>query len=234
VDATYRIQGASGIVDPAAASFTPALPNPTSGGTTLMVWVAMSVGNVTVPVADPPWVTDAVASSRLCVLRRPDQPAGETSWPMTAATASRWAWRAEEWAGWSFITQPDAVASNVAIDIGVQANNVAVAPATPPTADVADFAGLAVFHVSGGTGIWPLRTYSAGWNEVDVQTIGDGTGGGPDLQFMVAETYPGVTGLIDCTMTWDTSNGGTYTEKTVNTWSACYQPDMRYTCGALA
>ena len=233
MDATYRIQSNSGTVDPAATSFTATLPNATQDSSTLMLWIGMNTGTVNLPAVDPPWYVDVSASSKLWVMRRDNQPSGESSWTLSSAFSVRWAWYVEEWASWSTINQPDATASQIISHVGTQANSVSPV-GTAPSADIPDFAGLAVFNATGGAGvgIFPARSYSAGWSEVNVTTIGTGTAG-TDHQLIVAETYPGVTGSIDCTLTWDTSNGGTYTDKRVDTWSACYRPSVPVSFGVL-
>ena len=75
LDASYRLQSNSGTVDPAATSFTATLPNPTTDGSTLMLWFASNGAAVNLPVADPPWCQDAVKAGSLYVWRRPNQPA---------------------------------------------------------------------------------------------------------------------------------------------------------------
>jgi hypothetical protein len=227
VDATYRIQSASGSVSPAATSFTPALPSPTAGGTTLLLFIGSGSGgtNLTVPAVDPPWIQDVAASNVGYVLRRPDQPAGESSWPMSSVVGNRWVWRAEEWALLSTVAQPDAI-SNTAFHIGTTGDQVNTTAAVSP--DVADYAALAVFqaHPNGTGGAWPAgRSYPAGWSEVDFLTSGTGAATG-DVALAIAEAYPGIASPFTPTLTWDITGGGTYSDKLVEAWAAAYQPAM--------
>jgi hypothetical protein len=230
VDPSYRIQSNSGTVDPAATSFTPALPNPTTDGSTLLLFIGTASGIVTVQAQgyDPPWITDGAHASTWYAWRRDSQPAGETSWPMSASLTGRWSWRIEEWSGLSTVGQPDAVSAGANISIGLQDN-----PTLPPTADVDDFAALTVFRASGGTAIWPAaHTYSSGWTEVASVAVGTGTVN-TDFLLLVAESYPGAAGSVPCTMTWDTTGGGTYADKAVDAWTVIYQPDVPLFTGVV-
>ena len=195
-----------------------------------MLWFgAGGATSITFPVLDPPWYRDLTGTVTVfSVWRRSNQPAGETSWTVTASLSAKFIWRIEEWASLSGITNPDAVPSPTNTyfinSAGAQDNHVFSSPGQSITPDVSDFAGLAVWRAGSGTAIWPLRTYSSGWSEVDCLSFGTGATSG-DFQIMFAEAYPGVSGAIDPVMTWDTSNGGTYAEgKVVDGWAACYQP----------
>jgi len=227
VDASARIQSNSGSVSPAATSFTPTLPSPTSGGTTLFLFIGSGSGgtNLTVPSVDPPWIQDVAASNVGYVLRRPNQPAGESSWPMSSIVGNQWAWRAEEWGSLSTIAQPDAV-SNTVFNINTTGAQVNTNFATSP--DVADYAALAVFqaHPNGTGGVWPAgRSYPAGWSEVDYITAGTGAATG-EVALIIAEAYPGVASPFTATLTWDITGGGTYSDKIVEAWAAAYQPSV--------
>jgi hypothetical protein len=228
VDATWRVQSNSGIVDPAASSLTPALPNPTTDGSTLVLFVATNGGALAVQSQsyDPPWFEERQHAATWYWWRRDNQPSGETSWPLSAAASGRWAWRIEEWSGLSTVGQPDSTSVNAQITNNLQANGAdGNGGTTPATADVPDFAALTMFRASGGTAIWPTaHTYSAGWSEVASVAVGDGSGGA-DFLLLVAESYPGVTGAVSSTMTWDNTGGGTYTDKHVDGYTVIYQPE---------
>lgn len=233
MDATYRIQANSGTVT--SAGFTATLPNPTTDGSALMLWLATTGASVpNFPAVDPPWFKDlSAAASVFSVWRRAHQPGGETSWTVTAAVSGNYAWRIEEWSNWSTINQPDAVppSNTYNINTGVQFN-LTVVSGSSITPDVADFAGLAVWRAGSGSAIWPLRTYSSGWSEVDRLAFGTGASLG-DYELIFAESYPGVSGAIDAEMIWDTSNGGTYAEKTVYGWAGCYGAAVSYPAGVV-
>lgn len=229
LSAAARLQGNSGVVT--STGFTPTLPNPTTQDSTLLLWWGNSgTGTASFPsAADPPWYADLLGSSTLNAWRRPNQPAGETSWTISGFSTGNFVWRIEEWAGWSTVGQPDAAPGTYFGTAGSQNNNASNGGIT---ADVSDFAALAVWRATNGSAIWPLRTYSSGWSEVDVQSFGTGTGSN-DFQLMFAEAYPGASGTLNATLTWDTSNGGTYTGNTVNGWLACYQPALPLPAGVL-
>jgi hypothetical protein len=236
VDPSYLIQSNSGTVDPAANSVTPALPNATQDGSMLLLVFASSSGTPTLSglfTADPPWFLDANVGGSVWMFRRQDQPAGESSWPISASSSTRWSWYIEEWAGMSSVSQPDSQCTAGAGGtgggtfvgtIGSQTNNT-VGAGTQCTTDVTDYRALSVYRAGGGSAIYPVgRSYSAGWSELAVLTIGDGSHL-TDFQLMLADAYPGTTGTLDNTLTWDITGGGTYAEKTVNAYVAAYQPE---------
>jgi hypothetical protein len=198
------------------------LPNPTSGQSTLMLYVAYTgIGGVAYLSLDPPWFVDNQHLGNWLAWRRPNQPAGETSWTLTSSVADRWAWYVEEWAGLSGMTQPDA-SSAISINSGLQVNDTTHAAQASP--DVTDYRAVALYRASGGTAVFPAgRSYSAGWSEVSAQALGDGSVN-TDCMLMIAEAYLGVTGVIDCALTWDITGGGTYADKVVDAWIAAYQP----------
>lgn len=219
VSAANRIQSNSGVVT-ATSSFTASLPNPTTAGSTLMLWVATAAsGSVSNSQSfDPPFFFDLSSAGNVYVLRRDSQPAGETSWAIaTIAVSNPYCWRAEEWAGWSTIGQPDATTT-------LNANTGSPVSTNTVTPDVNDFAALAVFVANSTAGpAWPSgRSYSSGWSEVACLTSGTG-GGANDFIMVIAESYPGASGSVSCTLTWDTSGGGGV-PGTTDSWVACYQP----------
>jgi hypothetical protein len=236
MDATYRIQANSGTVS-SSATCTPTLPNPTTDGSTLFMFISNSGTGAlsTSPLynSDPPWVPDAAHSTVWQWWRRDNETGGETSWPLstTGSIAANWIWRVEEWAGLSTVSQPDATSSNPgtntpSIDVGLQVNPAAgsTGAGSPASPDVPDFAGIGVFRTNAGSAAWPAaHTWTAGWSEIDYQHIGDGSTTGNMAMFIV-ESYPGVTGSLPCALTWDNSGGGTYTDKQVDAWVGCYQP----------
>jgi hypothetical protein len=233
LDASACIQSASGTVDPAASSLTPTLPNPTIDGSTLLLAIGSQSG-VIVPQLqgyDPPFVQDAVNSGSAYVWRRDNQPAGETSWPITIVSGTaRWAWWISEWSGLSTVSVPDATTGGghfFVSNSGVQDNDSATVP-SPCTPDVTDYVALAAFRSSGSVSaptIFPAaRSYSSGFSEVASLPLGDGTVVSTDFHLIVAQGFPGVTGNIDCVMTYDISGGGGYVNKTVLGWMAAYQP----------
>lgn len=242
MDATYRIQ-ANSSVDLAVTSLSASLPNPTTAGSTLLLTFCQTgtgtVATSNLYTASPPWYQDAVSGAVVFSFRRPNQPGGETSWSFatSGSLAANIGWRVEEWASWSTVAQPDAT-TNVAgspafpANSGLQNNNSTAGGGSAPVPDIPDFGGLAVFRCGPGTAIFPLHSYSSGWSEVDALTNGDGTHS-VDFKLLFAESYPGVSGSIDCTMTWDTSNGGTYTDKVVNAYVACYRPAVPFSSGAV-
>jgi hypothetical protein len=221
VDASWRIQSNSGTVDPAATSAPVTLPAPASDQSTLMLFIASSGITPNYLSLDPPWFVDQQHAGQWLAWRRPGQPAGETSWTVTAAGAIRWAWYIEEWAGLSGMTQPDSQ-SAIKISAGMQVNNTSTVTQAAP--DVTDYRAVALYRSSGGTGLFPAgHTYDAGWSEVSAQSVGTGAST-TDFMLMIAEAYLGTTGAIDCSLTWDITGGGTYTDKTVDVWVAAYQP----------
>ena len=64
---------------------------------------------------------------------------------------------------------------------------------------------------------------------VDVGTGAAGT----DFRLLIAENYPGVAGTVSSTMTWDNTGGGTYADKSVDGWTACYQASVQVPSGTL-
>jgi hypothetical protein len=222
LDPTYRIQSDTGTVT-GTTGFTASLPNPTTDSSTLLLFVACSGGGSLAPQQqsfDPPFFQDEGHGGLDFAWRRDSQPAGETSWAITPTSgiSTNWAWRVEEWGGLSLIGQPDA---NTALVIVANPPSVSTGTAT---ADVDDFAALAMFRSSwSNTGnAWPSgRAYSSGWSEVAYLTNGTG-GSANDFQLIVAEAYPGASGSVQCTLTWDTSGGGTIPVGT-DAWVACYQ-----------
>ena len=234
VDASYRIQSNSALVT-ATSSFTASLPGPTQDESTLLLYVGTSgSGSITLAANtsfDPPWYQDQAHGSAWYAWRRPSQPAGETSWTLASSPLSNpYYWRVEEWSGLSTIGQPDASG-------GVNAGASVLAIATDSgsggttTADVADFAALAVFRAGfAGASGWPAaHSYGAGasagpssWNEVAYLANGTGTGSG-DFILAIAEAYPGATGNVGCTLTFDTTGGGG-TPGSLDGWAVCYQP----------
>ena len=231
VDATWRVQSNSG-TQTGVNGPTLTLPNPTQPGSTLLMMAAANTG-VIVPGSqsfDPPWSTELPPANLTWWWRRDNQPAGETSWAITGSLSANWAWHVQEWAGLSTVDQPDDVSRSAgtpafAIITGQQVNSLSSA-ATPPAADVSDFAGLVIVHVSAGTGVWPAgRSWSSPWSEV--ASVQNGPGGvSGNAWLLVAEAYPGVSGSLDTTLTWDISGGGTYADKTANMGSALYQPGL--------
>lgn len=232
ISAANRIQSASGLVT--ASSFTATLPNPTQAGSTLLLFTGTSgIGQLIVQSQsfDPPWFQDQGHTGHWYAWRRDNQPAGESSWAITAAASAPYYWRAEEWGGLATISQPD-VSSTIT---GVT-STLTVATDTSSTtisADVPDFAALAVFYASfAGASGWPaahsygagLRSGPSSWNEVCYLVNGTGTASG-DFILAVAEAYPGVTGGVACGLTFNTSGGGG-TPAALDAWGVCYQPDM--------
>lgn len=216
LDATARIQSNSGLAS-STTSIPASLTNPTTDGSTLLMYFAASGGAIAAQLQsyDPPLFTDTTSSS-LVVFRRDAQPAGETSWTITASTSTSYYWRVEEWVGLSFIGQPDAK-STLFTGTG---NPVSTNAAVP---DVNDFAALAVFTGLMGAGAtgWPARTYPAGWSEVAFMP--GSTGGPGDFAMAIAESYPGISGSMTGSITWDNSGGGTIPSQTYS-WLGCYQP----------
>ena len=215
-----RLQSNTGSVT--AANFTATLPNPTMDGSTLLLFIGTNNGNLAMQQQsfDPPWVQDAVHIGLDFLWRRDSQPAGETSWVITGSSGSvPWFWRVEEWSGLSTIGQPDA---NTIVFVGTGSP----VSTNTATADVDDFAALAFFRAgSGGGQLWPAaRAYPAGWTEVDWLTNGTGATAG-DFAMAIAESYPGASGSVQCTITWDTSGGGSVPSGT-DAWVGCYQPDV--------
>jgi hypothetical protein len=230
VDASWRLQSNTGTNTATGAA--PALPNPTQGGSTLLLMAAASGSGAMVPQqqsVDPPWVAD-VAATGVYLWRRDNQPAGETSWPLTGSASTVWAWHVQEWAGLSTVAQPDDVSRigsspSFVILSALQVNALSNG-GSPPAPDVADFAGVAMVRAVGGTGVWPAgHSWSSPWSEVASVTVGDGTHN-TDAWLLVAEAYPGVSGTLDATLTWDITGGGTYADKTVDLGAGCYQPKV--------
>lgn len=214
-----RIQAASGTAT-AATSFTATLPNPTAAGSTLILFFGGTAASPSLPAVDPPWVQEDSQPGTWYRWRRDNQPAGETSWTIAGGVSSRWIWRVEEWAGLSTTNQPEgsANASNAA---GTQVN-----PSGTATAGVADFAALALFHgvISAAGSAFPAgRGYPAGWTELDYLAAGSGGASG-DFVMAFAESYPGVTGSVSCSLTWNTAGGGSYASVTVYGGVVCYRP----------
>lgn len=244
MDPSYRIQSNSGTVTTAATSFTATLPNGTQQGSTLLLFFASHGGTPSLPSVDPPWVPDMQNGGREYVWRRPDQPAGETSWTVSYAIAEQWAWYIEEWASMSSITQPDS-ASQIGILSASQNNDLATVGSTPTYCipDVADYRAVAMYRAQGGSAAFPAgHSYSnsasstvspaPSWSEVAALTVGTGTTTA-DFMLLVAESYPGATGTIDCTLTWDITGGGAYADKSVDFIDLAYQPAPTVQFGVL-
>lgn len=231
LSATARIQSASGLASTVNSgdTFTATLPNPTMGGSTLMMWLASAGGgaSITNPPQgwDPPLIVDAAAAGFEWVWRRDSQPLGETSWVFTpnfTGISANWAWWIEEWAGWATIGQPEAIVT--AIDtLNNNTTNPAVSGSVTP--GVTDYAALAFARAgtTGGAAVWPAaHSWGSGWNEVAWLTSGTGAGSN-DFSLGIAEAYPGTTTSMQASLNWDTSGGGTI-PVTTHMWFACYQP----------
>ena len=236
VDATWRLQSNSGTVTTASTGFTPTLPNPTQPGSTLLLIFAGPGGTTVSPWNqgyDPPWFQELTPSLNAYWWRRDNQPAGETSWPLTGSLSSRWAWHMQEWAGMSTVAQPDAGSSITtappafaACALGTQACDLATA-SLQLIPDVTDYAAL--FALKAGPdagGGWPAAwTFTSGWSQVDALQVGTGTSSSPaDFMLAIAEAYPGTTGSLDPALTWDITGGGSYSGRTCAVGAACYQP----------
>lgn len=226
LDPTARIQANSGTVT--GNGFTATLPNPTTEGSTLLLFFATNGGTATLTVADPPWVTEDAQSGTWYWWRRDGQPGGETSWAVSAPSSSPYVWRIEEWSGLSTIEQPDAVAEHLNTG-GIVAPDTGTA-----TTDVDDFAALALFRAgSSGTFVFPAgRSYPAGWTELDMLQHGDGTTAG-DFMLMIAEAYPGAAGSVSSVLTWDTTGGGSFANTTVYGKIVCYRPSAAPPAGGI-
>jgi hypothetical protein len=232
VDASWRLQSNSGSVT-ATAGFTATLPNPTQPRSTLLLAVGTALGGTIAAQAqsfDPPWYSDLAVAGKAYLWRRDNQPAGETSWAITTAVSATYAWHVQEWAGLSTVGQPDARSvltgtPNFITFVNLQVNRIGATTGVPPVPDVADFAGVAVAvgATPGSTAFPAGRSWSSPWSEVTAVTVGTGTSTA-DVMLMAAEAYPGVSGSLDATLTWDVTGGGDYTNKTVYLGAACYQP----------
>jgi hypothetical protein len=235
VDATWRVQNNSGLVTTAASSFNATLPNPTQPGSTLILFLAMNTFQPNLPAVDPPWYLEVQHAANDAVLRRDNQPAGETSWTITAASTQKWAWYIEEWSGLSSVN-PDAQTTSTittpptpavyinpggqqTIDSSSVAQNLTCVP------DITDYLAAAIFRVSSGTGAFPAaRSYTTGFSEAAALSVGTGSTAG-DFQLIIAEGFPGTSGSnVDCQMTFDITGGGTYADKSVDGRIACYGP----------
>jgi hypothetical protein len=230
VSASNRIQGTSGSGTTVnnGDTFTVTLPSQTTAGSTLMVWLTTSnLGNIPSPPQgfDPPWFADVVHASQYYIWRRDNEPGGETSWvftPSFVGSTVHWAWWIEEWSAWSTVGQPDAAA---VIKNTAAPTNPATSNAASP--DVSDFAALALIRASptGSASTWPAgHSWPGGWNEVAWLTIGTGAAASDSL-LGIAEAYPGVSGSMSVSMTWDTSGGGAIPSN-CDMWFACYQPGV--------
>ena len=226
-----RIQSNSGLVT-GASSFTATLPNPTTDSGTLLLFIG-TAGTGVISIQsnagfDPPWFQDGAQAGKWFAWRRDNQPAGETSWAITASTSANYQWRVEEWGGLATAGQPDAV-SDIKTNSGtlVCSTGDVVGGGSPAAAiaDVDDFAALAVFRPGAGVGpaAWPtVRNYSSGWSEVTFLSQGDGSGVN-DYALILAEAYPGAAGTVICTLTYDNSGGGSPPNIAAG-WAVCYQP----------
>lgn len=244
VDATWRLQSNSGQVTTSATpwTITPSLPNPTQDGSTLLLIIGTaSAGSVNGPGGqgyDPPWFAELGSGTGMYWWRRDNQPAGETSWAINVTpTAARYIWHVQEWSGLSTVANPDAASLlngspsySPSFQTGAQAPHLAGNVGFTLTPDVTDYAALAVVKAgSDASGVFPAAwSWPAGWSQVDAIQAGDGshTTGATTTDFMVAiaEAYPQAASALDPSLTWDTTGGGSYTNRSTVWGGACYQP----------
>ena len=88
LSAASRLQSNSGTGT--GTTITATLPNPVSDGSTLLLFIGVNGGTLTLggQSFDPPWFQDAGRGGADFVWRRDSQPAGETSWAFTQAANS--------------------------------------------------------------------------------------------------------------------------------------------------
>jgi|SRR5829696_7067078 len=135
----------------------------------------------------------------LKILARPDLLAGEQSWGFATDNASQatWAWIIEEWTNVSFAPlQPSARTLQTT-------SPAAISTGTTDTFNAPYVVGVAAVMLTGApTGpVWPTScTWSNGFTETEVQSVGTGQGG-TDLQLRVARRY----GTLNDTGGWETT-----------------------------
>lgn len=163
---------------------------------------------------NPPAEWDMVVSAgtggpTLAIMCRAYIPGGESSWPFTPISGGpNWTWLAEEWANVSSVPEETSAS-----------NTGASAPASYSTGTTGTFtsqfvAGVATVQIlATGGSAWPSVSWSNGFVETDVVSVGDGTVNG-HLQLRVARLY----GAENETGPWETTATftGSMTSKTVN------------------
>lgn len=162
------------------------------------------------------WGASVAYNSRLvAVMSRADLPAGETAWPFVVSdgtTLASWVWLAEEWTNLSYAPL---ASQSVGTGLTGSPSSLTAGPSDSFTADyVVGIAALMVGGSVGATSTFSTVTWSSGWTETDVVTVG--TGQNPvtaDIQLRVARRYGTLaeTGPWSVTATFD---GGTQTGKT--------------------
>jgi len=202
--------------DTATTTVSPTLSATRDGSGGIIIMGALAT------IGSPPnwhfagWGASVAYSSRLvAVMCRADLPAGETTWPFVVSdgsTLASWVWVAEEWTNLSY-----APLASQSTGTGLTGSPTALTAGPSDTFTAEYVVGIAALMVGGSAGAtspFSTVTWSSGWTETDVVTVG--TGQNPvtaDIQLRVARRY----GTQDETGPWSvtaTFDGGTQTGKT--------------------
>jgi hypothetical protein len=190
---------------------TLALTNPsTDGSGGIIILAAQS------PLTPPDqWHAAAqagIGGALLSIMCRADLPAGETTWPFTTlAGSANWAWVVEEWTNLSY--SPIETSASTGLSTSVT-NPAAISTGTTDVFSTEYVVGVAAILLNAGAGssAWSAVTWSNGFTETDVVSLGTGTTNG-DMQMRVARLY-GTSGDAGSWETTCTFTGGTQTGKT--------------------
>lgn len=165
----------------------------------------------------------SAAFPQCTILCRANLLGGETSWAFASAGGTtNWAWVAEEWTNLSYA--PLAVPGVDNTPGGFQPASVTLGPTDTWTGIpyVMAVAAIAILHGTAGGGTWPTVTWSDGFTETDVLSVGNNSTNGPagsgpnsnDMQLRVARRY----GTLDEAGGWQTTatfSGQAMTNKSV-------------------
>jgi hypothetical protein len=209
LSAANRVQANSATEGTPVSPVSSITPTLTGGDTTSDQSTVLAFHSTASVITTPgDWVLDQQSTALLYAFRRPAVVAGESSWPFTIS-ASYSLWRVEEWTGIDLIDPLVATALGT-----IQAASATTPSGTTGDPGVDDFAAIAVFLFakgSAGQGAFPAdRSYSNGFTEVAYHTFGTGNAAG-DRALAIAESYPGVAGALETTMTLSTAGGGSLT-----------------------
>jgi hypothetical protein len=171
--------------------------------------IVISAQNVLAPPSQ--WHTLAAAglsdvNVMLGIMCRADLPPGETTWVFNSVggVSGNWTWIAEEWTNLSYAPMLGSARTNQLTSVG------SISTGTTGTWDSTNYAvGIAAMWIYGASGApagWPTCTWSNGFTETDVLTIGTGSNIG-DQELHVARRYgeAGDTGAWETTCTFHTT-----------------------------
>lgn len=158
----------------------------------------------------------------VAIMCRADIPADETTWQFSSvAGAVNWVWVAEEWSNVSFAPIVGRARTNQLTSVS------SISTGTTESWAAEEFVkGLAVMWIYGGaaaTAGWPTVSWSNGFTETNVLTIGGGTALG-DMELHVARRYgtAGETGPWETTATF---TDGVHTNKAAHACLAVFRAE---------